>query len=83
NQSKMDPVEHLRQKALKIEKNNLELNNQHKQEISLCEKEVMKLRLNFKRGEVLRQGLESEMSLSKKASDIQMYSAEDELCDVK
>ncbi|NWR24768.1 CC171 protein, partial [Emberiza fucata] len=83
NQSEMDPVEHLRQKVQKLEKKNLELNNQHNQEVSRCEKEVMNLRLELEKREVLRQGLKSEMSLARKMSEIQLCSTEEEICDVK
>ncbi|NXT10676.1 CC171 protein, partial [Prunella fulvescens] len=83
NQSEMDQVEHLRRKLQKLEKKNLELNNQHNQQISLCEKELMKLRFELERGEVLREGLERKMSFARKMAHIQMYPAEDELCDVK
>ncbi|NWT30639.1 CC171 protein, partial [Cardinalis cardinalis] len=83
NQSEMAPTEHLRQKVHKLKKKNLELNNQHNEEVSRCEKEVMNLRMELKKGQVLHQGLQSEMSLARKTSEIQLYSAEDELCDVK
>ncbi|NXL26513.1 CC171 protein, partial [Setophaga kirtlandii] len=83
NQSEMDPVEHLRQKVHKLKKKNLELNNQHNQEVSCCEKEVTNLRLELEKGDVLRQGLQSEMSLARKTSEIQLCSAEDKLSDVK
>ncbi|KAF2982662.1 hypothetical protein EK904_003858, partial [Melospiza melodia maxima] len=83
NQSEMDPVEHLRLKVHNLEEKNLELNNQHNQEVSRCEKEVMNLRLELEKGEVLRQDLQSEMSLARKTSEIQLYSAEDKLSDVK
>ncbi|NXX66718.1 CC171 protein, partial [Spizella passerina] len=83
NQSEMDPVEHLRQKVHKLEKKNLELNNEHNQEVSRCEKEVTNLRLELEKGEVLRQDLQSEMSLARETSEIQLYSAEDKLSDVK
>ncbi|NXP87475.1 CC171 protein, partial [Passerina amoena] len=83
NQSEMDPTEHLREKVHNLEKKNLELNNQHNQEVSHCEKEVMNLRMELNKGEVLRQGLQSEMSLARKTSEVQLYSAEDKLCAVK
>ncbi|XP_023802400.1 coiled-coil domain-containing protein 171-like, partial [Cyanistes caeruleus] len=79
----MDTVEDLRRKLHNLEKKNLELTSQRNQEISGYEKEIMKLRLELERGETLRQGLESEISFAKKEAHIQMYSAEDELCDVK
>ncbi|NWH41865.1 CC171 protein, partial [Chloropsis hardwickii] len=83
NESEMDPVEHLRRELHQLEKKNFELNNQCNKEVSRCEKEVMKLRLELERGEVLHRGLESELSFARKEAHIQMYSAEDELCDVK
>lgn len=51
--------------------------------MSHYEKEIMKLRLELERGEVLRQALQREISVTKKAACIQMYSAEDELCEPK
>ena len=49
----------------------------------LAMKKIMKLRLELERGEVLRQALQREISVTKKAACIQMYSAEDELCELK
>ncbi|NWX66569.1 CC171 protein, partial [Promerops cafer] len=83
NQSEMDPAEDLRRKLHKLEKKNLELNNQRNQDMSRYEKEIMKLRLELERGEALRRRLESEMSFARKEAHMQMFSAEDELCDVK
>ncbi|NXI07246.1 CC171 protein, partial [Irena cyanogastra] len=83
NQAEMDTVESLRRKLRRLEKRNLELNNQRNQDTSHYEKEIMKLRLELERGETLRQRLESEMTFARKEAHIQMYSAEDELCDVK
>ncbi|NXR96674.1 CC171 protein, partial [Hypocryptadius cinnamomeus] len=83
NQIEMDTVEDLRRKLHSLEKRNLELNNQRNQEMSRYEKEIIKLRLELERGEALRQNLQSETSLARKEAHIQMYSTEDELCDVK
>ncbi|NXR84640.1 CC171 protein, partial [Pycnonotus jocosus] len=83
NQSEMDTVEDLRRKLHELEKKNLELANQRNQEVSHYAKEVMKLRLELERGEALHRGLENEMSFARKEAHMQMYSAEDELCDVK
>ncbi|KFO59757.1 hypothetical protein N302_05671, partial [Corvus brachyrhynchos] len=51
--------------------------------MSRYEKEIMKLHLELERGEVLCQALQREISVTKKAACIQMYSAEDELCELK
>lgn len=51
--------------------------------MSRYEKEIMKLRLELEREEVIHQGLQSEISFARKEACIQMYSAEDELCEVK
>ncbi|NWZ87632.1 CC171 protein, partial [Poecile atricapillus] len=83
NPSEMDTVEDLRRKLHKLEKKNLELTNQRNQDLSRYEKEIIKLRLELERGEALRRHLESEMSFARKEAHIQMYSAEDELCDAK
>ncbi|NXL78182.1 CC171 protein, partial [Leptocoma aspasia] len=83
NEIEMDTVQDLKRKLHRLEKKNLELNNQRNQDMSRYEKEIMKLRVELEKGEVLRQRLESEMSFARKAAHIQMYSAEDELSDVK
>ncbi|NXU61868.1 CC171 protein, partial [Horornis vulcanius] len=61
NTSKMDTDEDLRRKLHKLEKKYLELTNQHNQESSRYEEEIMKLRLELERGEAIRRVLESEM----------------------
>ncbi|NXV67525.1 CC171 protein, partial [Molothrus ater] len=83
NQMEMDTVEDLRRKLHSLEKINLELNNQHNQEMSCYEKEIKKLRLELEKGEALRQHLESEMTFARKEADLRLYAAEDELCDAK
>ncbi|KAL2294822.1 hypothetical protein Nmel_008575, partial [Mimus melanotis] len=80
NPSEMDTIEDLRRKFQRLEKKKLELTNQRNQDMSRYEKEIMKLKLELERGEVLRQVLENEMSFARKE---QMCSAEDELCDAK
>ncbi|RLV63660.1 hypothetical protein DV515_00018047, partial [Chloebia gouldiae] len=79
----MDTVEDLRRKLHRLEKRNLELHNQNNQEMSHYEKEIMKLRLELERGKALHQHLESEMLFARKEAHLQMFSAEDELWDVK
>ncbi|XP_066425906.1 coiled-coil domain-containing protein 171-like [Molothrus aeneus] len=83
NQMETDTVEDLRRKLHSLEKINLELNNQHNQEMSCYEKEIKKLRLELEKGEALRQHLESEMTFASKEADLRLYAAEDELCDAK
>ncbi|NWW41319.1 CC171 protein, partial [Panurus biarmicus] len=83
NPSEMDTVEDLRRKLHKLEEKNLELTNQRNRDMSRYEKEIMKLRLELERGEAVRRCLENEMSFARKEAHMQMYSAEDELCDVK
>ncbi|NXD93534.1 CC171 protein, partial [Chaetorhynchus papuensis] len=83
NPSEMDTVEDLARKLRQAEKQNVELINQRNREMSRYEREIMKLRLELEREEVFRQGLQSEISFARKVADIQMYSAEDELCEVK
>ncbi|RLV63324.1 hypothetical protein DV515_00018386, partial [Chloebia gouldiae] len=51
--------------------------------MSHYEKEIMKLRLELERGKALHQHLESEMLFARKEAHLQMFSAEDELWDVK
>ncbi|NWV76330.1 CC171 protein, partial [Dasyornis broadbenti] len=83
NPSEMDTVEDLRRKLHHAEKQNVELINQRNREMSNYEKEILKLRLEIERGEALRRGLESELAVARQEAWLQMYSAEDELCDVK
>ncbi|NWY22554.1 CC171 protein, partial [Aphelocoma coerulescens] len=83
NPSEMDTVEDLTRKLRQAEKRNVELINQRNREMSRYEKEIMKLRLEPERGEVLHQALQREIPVTKKAACIQMYSAEDELCELK
>ncbi|NWT84861.1 CC171 protein, partial [Lanius ludovicianus] len=83
NPPEMDTIEDLKRKLHQAEKQNVELINQHNREMSRCEKEIMKFHLGLKRDEALYQGLQSEISFARKAASIQMYSAEDELCEVK
>ncbi|KAM7025504.1 uncharacterized protein M8220_016373 isoform 1-T1 [Acridotheres tristis] len=83
NPSEMDTIEDLRKKLQKLEEKNLELTTQHNHDMSRYEKEIMKLRLELQRGEALLRVLESEMSFVRKDAHVQMYSAEDELCDAK
>ncbi|KAL2294805.1 hypothetical protein Nmel_008556 [Mimus melanotis] len=83
NPSERDIIEDLTRKFYKLEKKHLELINQYNQDMFRYEKEIMKLRLELQRGEALLRVLESEMSFARKDAHVQMYSAEDELCDVK
>ncbi|NWW25122.1 CC171 protein, partial [Falcunculus frontatus] len=83
NPSEMDTVEDLTRKLRQAEKQNVELTNQRNCDMSRYEKEIMKLRLELEKEQVLRQRLQSEISFTRKEANIQMYSAEDELCDVK
>ncbi|XP_058679888.1 coiled-coil domain-containing protein 171-like [Ammospiza caudacuta] len=51
--------------------------------MSRYEKEILQLRLELEKGELLRQNLESEMKFARKEANLQLCSAEDELCDAK
>ncbi|NWX33442.1 CC171 protein, partial [Notiomystis cincta] len=83
NPSEMDNAENLRRKLHQVEKKNLELTNLRNRDASHYQKEIIKLRMDLERGESLRRHLESEMTFTRKEAHMQMYSAEDELCDVK
>ncbi|XP_056369577.1 uncharacterized protein LOC130264932 [Oenanthe melanoleuca] len=83
NQPEMDTIEDLRKKLQALEKKNLDLTKQHNQDMSHYEKEIMKLRLELERGEALRRVMASEVSFARKDVQVQMYSAEDELCEAK
>ncbi|NWV29083.1 CC171 protein, partial [Origma solitaria] len=83
NPSEMDTSSDLRRRLSYAEKQNLELINQRNRDMSHYEKEIMKLQLELERGEALRRGLENDLSIVQKEANMQMYSAEDELCNVK
>ncbi|NXD55232.1 CC171 protein, partial [Corvus moneduloides] len=83
NPSEMDTVADLTRKLRQAEKQNVELINQRNREVQTFFFLIMKLRLELERGEVLRQALQREISVTKKTACIQMYSAEDELCELK
>ncbi|NXO15447.1 CC171 protein, partial [Oriolus oriolus] len=83
NPPEMDTIEDLTRKLHQAEKQIVELINQRNSDMSRYEKEIMKLRLELEREEIAHQGLQSEISFARKAACIQMYSAEDELCDLK
>ncbi|NXE93828.1 CC171 protein, partial [Menura novaehollandiae] len=83
NPPEMETVEDLKRQLRHAENANVELINQRNREMTHYEKEIMKLRLELERGEALRRGLESELSVARKEAHMQMYSAEEELCDAK
>ncbi|NXD31097.1 CC171 protein, partial [Spelaeornis formosus] len=81
--SEMDTMEGLRKKLHELEQKNLEFANQHSREMSHCEKEIMKLRLELERGHGVCQALERKLSFARREAHMQIYSAEEELCDAK
>ncbi|NXY58917.1 CC171 protein, partial [Callaeas wilsoni] len=82
NESELDAVLRLRWKLLQAEKENLYLTIQHNQEVFNYEKQIIKLRLDFERGEAVRQGLEYELAVARKRAHLKMCTAE-ELNDAK
>lgn len=51
--------------------------------MSNYEKEIIKLRSEFERGEAVRQGLESELAVARKNAHLKMCTAEEGLSDAK
>uniref|UniRef100_A0A8D2MY42 Coiled-coil domain containing 171 n=1 Tax=Zonotrichia albicollis TaxID=44394 RepID=A0A8D2MY42_ZONAL len=83
NKSELDAVLGLKWKLLQAKKENLDLAIQHNQEVSNYEKQIIKLRSEFERGEAIRQGLEYELAVARKGAHLKMCSAEEELSDAK
>ncbi|XP_063279270.1 coiled-coil domain-containing protein 171 isoform X5 [Prinia subflava] len=83
NDSELDAVLGLRWKLLQAKKENLDLTIQHNQEVSNYEKQIIKLRSEFERGEAVRQGLEYELAVARKGAHLKMCTAEQELNDAK
>ncbi|NXL15037.1 CC171 protein, partial [Setophaga kirtlandii] len=83
NKSELDAVLGLKWKLLQAKKENLDLAIQHNQEVSNYEKQIIKLRSEFERGEAIRQGLEYELAVARKGAHLKMCTAEEELSDAK
>ncbi|NXM22023.1 CC171 protein, partial [Ploceus nigricollis] len=83
NESDLDTVLGLKWKLLQAKKENLDLTIQHNQEVSKYEKQIIKLRSEFERGEAIRQGLEYELAAARKSAHLKMCTAEEELSDAK
>ncbi|XP_053860207.1 coiled-coil domain-containing protein 171 isoform X2 [Vidua macroura] len=83
NELELDAVLGLKWKLLQAKKENLDLTIQHNQEVSNYEKQIIKLRSEFERGEAIRQSLEYELAVAKKSAHLKMCTAEEELSDAK
>ncbi|NXV55492.1 CC171 protein, partial [Molothrus ater] len=81
--SELDAVLGLKWKLLQAKKENLDLAIKHNQEVSNYEKQIIKLRSEFERGEAVRQGLEYELAVARKGAHLKMCTAEEELSDAK
>ncbi|XP_030825307.1 coiled-coil domain-containing protein 171 [Camarhynchus parvulus] len=83
SKSELDAVLGLKWKLLQAKKENLDLAIQHNQEVSNYEKQIIKLRSEFERGEAIRQDLEYELAVARKGAHLKMCTAEEELSDAK
>ncbi|XP_017693412.1 PREDICTED: coiled-coil domain-containing protein 171 isoform X3 [Lepidothrix coronata] len=83
SESDLDAVLDLRWKLLQAKAENLDLTIQHNQEVSNYESQIIKLRLEFERGEAIRQSLEYELAVARKDAHLKMCTAEEELSDAK
>nr|XP_021381247.1 coiled-coil domain-containing protein 171 [Lonchura striata domestica] len=79
----LDAVLGMKWKLLQAKKENLDLTIQHNQEVSNYEKQIIKLRSEFEKGEAIRQGLEYELAVARKSAHLKMCTAEEELSDAK
>ncbi|NXN82719.1 CC171 protein, partial [Bombycilla garrulus] len=83
NDSELDAILGLRWKLLQAKKKYLDLTIQHNQEVSNYEKQIIKLRSEFERGEAIRQSLEYELSVARKGAHLKTCTGEEELSDAK
>ncbi|XP_041567310.1 coiled-coil domain-containing protein 171 isoform X3 [Taeniopygia guttata] len=83
NELDLDAVLGVKWKLLQAKKENLDLTIRHNQEVSNYEKQIIKLRSEFEKGEAIRQGLEYELAVARKSAHLKMCTAEEELCDAK
>ncbi|KAM9587694.1 coiled-coil domain-containing protein 171 isoform 1-T2 [Morphnus guianensis] len=83
NESELDAAEDLRRKLYQAKKEKLDLTIKHNQELSNCESQIVKLRSEIEKGEVLRQSLEYELAIARKDARLKTYAAEEELSDAK
>ncbi|XP_071437671.1 serine/threonine-protein kinase PAK 3-like [Pithys albifrons albifrons] len=79
NPSDMDAADDLR-RLHQAEKENLELTSRDNQQMSYYEKEIIKFCLEVKRWEAIWPTLEQELSPGSKEAQMQMRTAEEELC---
>ncbi|KAM6289404.1 LOW QUALITY PROTEIN: coiled-coil domain-containing protein 171 [Aegotheles albertisi] len=82
-ESELDTAEDLRRKLCQAKKEKLDLTIKHNQELSNYESQIVKLRLEIEKGEVVRQSVEYELAIARKDARLKMCAAEEELCDAK
>ncbi|XP_071437663.1 coiled-coil domain-containing protein 171-like [Pithys albifrons albifrons] len=80
NPSDMDADDDLRRRLHQAEKENLELTSRDNQQMAYYEKEIIKFCLEVKRWEVIWPSLEQKLSPGSKEAQMQMCTAEEELC---
>ncbi|KAM9367327.1 coiled-coil domain-containing protein 171 [Phaethornis superciliosus] len=83
NESELETAEDLRRKLCQAKKEKLDLTIKHNKELSNYEGQIVKLRLEIEKGEVVRRSLEYELAIARKDARLKMCSAEEELSDVK
>ncbi|NWX22808.1 CC171 protein, partial [Aegotheles bennettii] len=82
-ESELDTAEDLRRKLCQAKKEKLDLTIKHNQELSNYESQIVKLRLEIEKGEVVRQSVEYELAIARKDARLKMCAAEEELRDAK
>ncbi|XP_071586315.1 coiled-coil domain-containing protein 171 isoform X1 [Heliangelus exortis] len=83
DESELETAEDLRRKLCQAKKEKLDLTIKHNKELSNYEGQIVKLRLEIEKGEVVRRSLEYELAIARKDARLKMCSAEEELSDVK
>ncbi|NXP48146.1 CC171 protein, partial [Heliornis fulica] len=83
NESDLDTAEDLRKKLCEAKKEKLELTIKHNQEVLNYESQVVKLRSDIERGEVIRQSLEYQLEVARKDARLKLCAVEEELSDAK
>ncbi|NXY47459.1 CC171 protein, partial [Ceuthmochares aereus] len=64
-------------------KEKLDLTIKHNQELSSCECQIVKLRLEVEKGEAIRQSLEYELVVARKDARLKICAAEEQLSEAK
>ncbi|XP_053910443.1 coiled-coil domain-containing protein 171 isoform X3 [Cuculus canorus] len=83
NESELYTAEELRKQLCQARKEKLDLTIKYNQELSNCECQIVKLRLEVEKGEAVRQSLEYELVIARKDARLKICAAEEQLSGAK